>query len=167
MDQKDRIVHISEKIDNELALIVTQYRSRMGFLSSLRQTVSALLNVLPATVAVSYILTTGDPVGAAGLKVKLTGLFGLKDLYALVAIPATTGLKKADQRQLEDLLGPIAKSWIEHKLTTIRQLFEEEITGSLLNAIGTVIDDSERMLSQAAVNIANCRKLAGEYDEAA
>ena len=83
MGRKDQIIHISEQIDDELAEIVDQFRNQMNFLASIRQTFSALLNVLPATVAVSYILTTGDPVGAAGIKVKLTGLFGLKDLYAL------------------------------------------------------------------------------------
>ncbi|MCK7503275.1 MAG: hypothetical protein MZV70_03640 [Desulfobacterales bacterium] len=49
------------------------------------------LNVLPAAAAVTYVLSTGDPVGGATIKVKLAGLFGLKDLYALVAIPVTRG----------------------------------------------------------------------------
>ena len=162
MDRKDSIVQISAKIDAELAGIVTQFRSRMNFFAGLRQTFSALLNVLPATVAVSYILTTGDPIGAAGIKVKLTGLFGLKDLYALVAIPATTGLKKADQKQLEELLGPIAKTWLENKLTTIRQLFEEEITGGMLEVASRVMTRSENMVNQAAETILTCRKLSGE-----
>ena len=162
MDRKEQIVHISEKLDKELALIVTQFRSRMNFFANLRQTFAALLNVVPATVAISYILTTGDPVGAAGIKVKLTGLFGLKDLYALVAIPATTGLKKADQKQLEDPLGPIAKSWLEHKLNTIRQLFEEEISGELFSAAGDTIKASESLLTRAKENILNCRNLTRE-----
>jgi hypothetical protein len=164
MGRKDRIIRISERIDDELALIVERFRSRMNILASIRQTFSALLNVLPATVAVSYILTTGDPVGAAGIKVKLTGLFGLKDLYALVAIPATTGLKKADQKQLEDILGPIAKSWLEHKLNAIRQLFEEEITGGLLNTSKETLEASEALLHRARACIANCRSLAGEVE---
>jgi hypothetical protein len=159
MDRKDQIVHISEQIDDELAKIVAQYRSRMNFMASVRQTFSAMLNVLPATVAVSYILTTGDPVGAVGIKVKLTGLFGLKDLYALVAIPATTGLRKADQRQLEDMLGPIAKSWLEHKLSDIQMLFEEEITGGLLQGSRGALEASEGLLNQANACIENCRKL--------
>ena len=72
----------------------------MGVWDRMRQTFAALLNVLPATAAVTYVLSTGDPVGATGIKIKLTGLLGLKDLYALIAIPATAGLKKADQKQL-------------------------------------------------------------------
>jgi hypothetical protein len=167
MDRKNQIIHVSERIDGELAIIVDQFRSRMNFLSSIRQTFSALLNVLPATVAVSYILTTGDPVGAAGIKVKLTGLFGLKDLYALVAIPATTGLKKADQKQLEDMIGPIAKSWLEHKLNAIQQLFEEEISGGLLQGSEETLETSGGLLSQAKVCIANCRKLTGRHDDGA
>jgi hypothetical protein len=167
MGQKDQIVHISGQIDDELAAIVGQFRSQMNFLTSIRQTFSALLNVLPATVAVSYILTTGDPVGAAGIKVKLTGLFGLKDLYALVAIPATTGLRKADQKQLEEMIGPIAKSWLEHKLKDIRQLFEKEITGGLLEGSIDALNTSERLLNQAEESIANSKELTGRQDDGA
>ena len=91
--------------------------------SKIRQTFSAFLNVVPATVAVTYILSTGDPVGAVGIKVKLTGLFGLHDLYALVAIPATTGLKRADQKQLDDMLGPIVRTWLNNKLKEVKESF--------------------------------------------
>jgi hypothetical protein len=38
-----------------------------------RQTFSAMLNIIPATAAVTYVLHTGDPVGAVGIKVKLAG----------------------------------------------------------------------------------------------
>jgi hypothetical protein len=162
MDRKDAIVSISEKMDTELAAIVEQIRSRMNFFAGLRQTFSALLNVLPATAAVSYILTTGDPIGAAGIKVKLTGLFGLKDLYALVAIPATTGLKKADQKQLEELLSPIAKTWLENRLNTIRRLFEEEITGELITAAAEAQKISESLTQRATENILTSRKLSEE-----
>ena len=60
----------------ELAGLAQTLRSRMGFTARVRQTFSALLNVLPATAAVTYILSTGDPVGAVGIKVKLSGLIG-------------------------------------------------------------------------------------------
>ncbi|WP_419661229.1 uncharacterized protein Dvar_16570 [Desulfosarcina variabilis str. Montpellier] len=49
----------------------------------------AMLNVIPATAAVIYVLHTGDPVGAVGIKVKLTGLFGLNDL-SIVIFPLFT-----------------------------------------------------------------------------
>jgi hypothetical protein len=109
----------------------------MGFMDQIRQTFAALLNVIPATAAITYILHTGDPVGAAGIKVKLTGIFGLHDLYALIAIPATAGMSKADRKQLEQLLAPLARTWLAHKFTTVRELFETHITGRLLDSVGS------------------------------
>ena len=155
IESKDAIIEISKHIEKDLFHLADQFRQKAGLMFKIRQTLSALLTVLPATVAVTYILSTGDPVGAAGIKVKLTGLFGLKDLYALVAIPATTGLKKADRTQLEALLAPITRTWLDDKLNTIQTLFEEEITGGIFAAAdqalvssGKMIEDMERALSR-------------------
>jgi hypothetical protein len=111
--------------------------------------------VLPATAAVTYVLSTGDPVGAAGIKVKLTGLFGAKDLYALVAIPVTTQLKKADQQQLKTMLEPIARAWFKHKLKKVQQLFEETITGGTIRSVDETIAQAAAGVSdmQSSVNI--------------
>jgi hypothetical protein len=130
----------------------------MGIKSKIRHTFSAFLNVVPATVAVTYILSTGDPVGAVGIKVKLTGLFGLHDLYALVAIPATTGLKKADQKQLDDMLGPIVQAWLNNKLKEIKDLFEQEITGGILGAAKHAVDEADTLINQIEANIQKCGK---------
>ena len=119
---------------------------KAGLMFKIRQTFSAFLTVLPATVAVTYILSTGDPVGAAGIKVKLTGLFGMKVLYALVAIPATTGLKKADQKQLEALLAPITQTWLGDKLNTIQALFKEEVTGGIFAAADQALEKSAKLI---------------------
>ena len=140
---KDAIIGISLHIERDLFQLADHFRRKTGFMFKIRQTFSALLTVLPATVAITYILSTGDPVGAAGIKVKLTGLFGLKDLYALVAIPATTGMKKADQKQLEILLAPITRAWLDDKLNTIQQLFEEEVTGGIFTAADQALDSSK------------------------
>jgi hypothetical protein len=114
--------------------------------------------VVPATAAVTYILSTGDPVGAAGIKVKLTGLFGLHDLYALVAIPATTSLKKADQKQLDAVLGPIVQTWLNNKFKEVQDLFEQEITGGIIRVAKDVMDESENLINQIEVNIKACGK---------
>jgi hypothetical protein len=94
------------------------------------------------------VLSTGDPVGAATVKVKLASLFGLKDLYALVAIPVTRGLKQAERRQIEAMLGPIARAWIGHKFETVRELFEQTITGDLLAAAERAVGEAERLLAE-------------------
>jgi hypothetical protein len=130
--QKEKLLSWSEGLQKDLAQLAGTLRGRMGLFGQIRQTFAALLNVIPTTVAITYILSTGDPVGAVGLKIKLTGLLGLHDLYALIAIPATAGMKKADQRQLQQMLTPLARTWLAHKLTAVQALFEEQITGDVL-----------------------------------
>ncbi|MBW2613571.1 MAG: hypothetical protein JRE12_14600, partial [Deltaproteobacteria bacterium] len=154
-------------IDSELAQLAEHFRNKMGLMSRIRQTFSAFLTVLPATAAITYILSTGDPVGAAGIKVKLTGLFGLKDLYALVAIPATSGLKKADQKQLEILLIPITRTWLDDKLKTIQMLFEKEISGDILTAANQALDESETLIRSIEGTLAHLKvKTPGPEDQA-
>jgi hypothetical protein len=111
------------------------------------QTFWAFLNVLPATVAVTYVLSTGDPVGAVGIKVKLAGLFGAKDLYALFAIPFTTGLKKADRQQIEEMLGRILQTWLKDKAHKVQRIFEEKLTGGILECARRNITDAEKLIS--------------------
>ena len=145
LSRKDVIITLSDSVEAELRELADDFRRRMGFWDKLRQSFSAFLNVIPATAAVTYILHTGDPVGAAGIKVKLTGLFGLKDLYALIAIPAASGIKKADQKQLESLLEPIARTWLTHKVKAVQQLFRQEITGGVIHTAEQTLDHATRL----------------------
>jgi hypothetical protein len=138
---------IGADMERELAGLADQFRSRMGLWDKVGQTFWAFLNVLPAAAAVTYVLSTGDPVGGTAIKVKLAGLFGLKDLYALVAIPVTRGMKKADQKQLKAMLGPIARTWFEHKFKKVQMLFEQEISGELLQAIEQARAEAERSIA--------------------
>jgi hypothetical protein len=140
LSQKEELVDIPKDMRADLKDLADRFRSKMGVWSKISQTFWASLNVLPATAAVTYVLSTGDPIGAAGIKVKLTGLFGAKDLYALVAIPVTTQLKKADQQQLKTMLGPIARAWFNHKLKRVQQLFEETITGGTIRMVNETIE---------------------------
>jgi hypothetical protein len=134
VSSKQAILSLSGPMEAELAALADHFRRQMGWGARIQQTFTAFLNVLPATAAVTYILATGDPVGAVGIKVKLAGLFGLKDLYALVAIPVTAGLKQADLNQLQAMLGPIAQTWLNEKLKTVQALFEREISAGMLGA---------------------------------
>jgi GTPase Era involved in 16S rRNA processing len=156
----DAIIGISRHIERELSHLADQFRQKTGLMFKIRQTFSALVTVLPATVAITYILSTGDPVGAAGIKVKLTGLFGLKDLYALVAIPATTGLKKADRKQLELLLAPITRAWLGDKLNTLQALFEEEVTGDIFAAADQALESSDKMIADVEGTLSQLSKMA-------
>ncbi|UCD77515.1 MAG: 50S ribosome-binding GTPase [Desulfobacterales bacterium] len=145
--EKEIIVGISSDMEKDLKDLADQFREKMGVWRKISQTFWAFLNVLPATAAVTYVLSTGDPVGAAGIKVKLAGLFGVKDLYALFAIPFTTGLKKADRQQIEEMLGHILQTWLKDKSQKVQHLFEEKLTGGILRCARRNIADAERLIS--------------------
>jgi len=155
---EDTIAGISAEMENDLKNLADHFRSKMNLWAKISQTFWAFMNVLPATVAVTYVLSTGDPVGAAGIKVKLTGLFGAKDLYALFAIPATTGMKKADQKQLEIMLGPIVETWLSHKLKIVQNLFEEHITGDIIRVADKSIAEAERRINDIEASLKTCTK---------
>jgi hypothetical protein len=146
--RRDEVGNIGRETDEELGALADRFRSRMGVWDRVGQTFWAALNVLPATAAVTYVLSTGDPVGAVAVKVKLASLFGLKDLYALVAIPVTRGVKQAERRQIEAMLAPIARAWLAHKFKTVRAIFEQEITGDLLQAAARAAGEAERLLAE-------------------
>ncbi len=156
--QKNAIAGISREMEDDLKNLADHFRSKMSLWAKISQTFWAFMNVLPATVAVTYVLSTGDPVGAAGIKIKLTGLFGAKDLYALFAIPATTGMKKADQKQLEIMLGPIVETWLKHKLKIVQDLFEEHITGDILHMADKSIAEAKQRINDLENSLERCKK---------
>ena len=155
---KETVAGISREMENDLQSLADHFRSKMNLWAKVSQTFWAFMNVLPATVAVTYVLSTGDPVGAAGIKVKLTGLFGAKDLYALFAIPATTGMKKADRKQLEIMLEPIVETWLIHKLKIIQDLFEAHITGGILHKADGIIAEANQLVNDVETSLKTCRK---------
>ena len=146
MAEKETILGISKKMEADLANLAGDFRNKMDLWRKVSQTFWAFLNVLPATVAVTYVLSTGDPVGGAGIKVKLAGLFGAKDLYALFAIPFTTGLKKAERLQLEEVLRVILQTWLKDKSKIVQQLFVKNITGGTIRCARRNIADTEQLI---------------------
>ena len=155
---KDTIAGISTEMETDLKNLADHFRNNMNLWAKISQTFWAFMNVLPATMAITYVLSTGDPVGAAGIKVKLTGLFGAKDLYALFAIPATTGMKKADQKQLEIMLGPIVETWLTHKLKLVQDLFEDHITGGIVRVADESIAAARQQIKEIEDHLNACTK---------
>ncbi len=160
LSRREEIGRIGRDMDEELRRLADHFRRRMGAWAKISQTFWAALNVLPATLAVTYVLSTGDPVGGATIKVKLAGLFGMKDLYALVAIPVTRGMKKADRKQLQAMLGPLARTWLQGKSAAVQALFEEALSGDILRAAEEAAAAAGRLsdsLSQALARTAPVR----------
>jgi hypothetical protein len=146
--EKETILGISKDMEADLKRLADDFRSKMGIWGKINQTFWAFLNVLPATVAVTYVLSTGDPVGGAGIKVKLAGLFGASDLYALFALPFTTGLKKAERLQIEEMLKVILQTWLKDKSKIVQQLFEKNITGGTIRCARRNIAGTEQLINE-------------------
>ncbi len=152
--EKDTIVRLSEEIDADLATLVTRFRAQMKLSAKLRQSFFAFLNIVPAVVAVPYVAITYDPAGGAGILAKLSGLFGINDLYALVAIPATTGMAKTDRRQMEkSILGPITDAWFKDKSKAVEEIFRRRITGEIISTGEARFARAEAALTAAAADI--------------
>lgn len=147
MAEKEKILGISRDMETDLKKLADEFRRNMGLWRKINQTFWAFLNVLPATVALTYVLSTGDPVGGAGIKVKLAGLFGAKDPYALFAIPFTTGLKKADRQQIEEMLRVILQTWLKDKSKIVQDLFERNLTGGIIRCARRQIAEADQLIT--------------------
>ena len=154
--EKDKILGISRDMEADLNQLANDFRSRMDLRRKISQTFWAALNVVPATVAVTYVLTTGDPVGGAGIKVKLAGLFGAKDLYALFAIPFTSGLKKADRQQVEDMLRVLLQTWLKDKSKIVQNLFQNNITGGTIRCARRTSAEADQLINHTDEMLLTC-----------
>ncbi len=133
-------------LNQELTDLVGQFRQRMNFLQKTRESFFASLNVLPATLGIAYILTTGDPVGGGGIYAKLHGLFGVHDLWALVSIPASAGIDETGRKDLSEMLEPVVKRWIENRARIVKQVFEETIVGEVIHQMEATAEKSGQLI---------------------
>jgi hypothetical protein len=143
-----------EQLNRELAELVVEFRRQMNFTQKTRESLFTSLSILPATLGIAYVLTTGDPVGGSGIYAKLHGLFGMHDLWALVSIPASAGMDENTRRKLSDMLAPIVTRWFENRAALVTTLFEQQIVGrvlqdvqQLISSAGRQIDDVEKLLT--------------------
>jgi hypothetical protein len=67
-------------------------------------------------------------------------------------------LKKADRKQIEEMLGPIVQTWLNHKLKTVQRLFEENITGGILRCARKNIADADPLIIDNERSIKVCAK---------
>jgi hypothetical protein len=135
-------------LNQELTDLVNNFRQRMNFRQKTRESFFASLNVLPATLGVAYILTTGDPVGGSGIYAKLHGMFGMHDLWALVSIPASAGLDETGRQRLSDMLEPVLKKWVENRALIVRRLFEETLSGEVTRKVDETAATAEDLLKR-------------------
>ena len=144
------ILNIAEDttLNQELTDLVNNFRQQMNFRQKTRESFFASLNVLPATLGIAYILTTGDPVGGSGIYAKLHGMFGMHDLWALVSIPASAGMDETGRQRLTDMLEPVVKRWVENRASIVRRLFEETLSGAVTRDVDETGETAEVLLKR-------------------
>jgi len=135
------------ELNRELTELVYDFRRRMSFTQKSRESLFASLNILPATLGIAYILTTGDPVGGSGIYAKLHGLFGMHDLWALVSIPASARIDETARRNLSDMLSPVLDRWLESRARIIRDVYAEQIAGEVIATVEQLADEAERRIA--------------------
>ncbi len=150
------ILNIAEDaaLNRELTGLVEYFRRQMNFRQKTRESFFASLNVLPATLGMAYILTTGDPVGGSGIYAKLQGMFGMHDLWALVSIPASAGLDETGRQRLSDMLEPVVTKWVENRALIVRQLFEETLSGVVTRQVEETSATADGLLKRIAAELA-------------
>jgi len=132
------IVSLPSGIRRDLQEAVSRFRQDMGFWQRLRETLFASLTALPPILGVTYALLTADPVSATGLQIRLQSILGLNDLWALVSIPASAGLSEQDRRQLEAMLEPVFRLWLQRRAEQVVSLFEQTVCRPTLEALERV-----------------------------
>jgi hypothetical protein len=143
-----------EALNRELTELVMDFRNRMNFHQKTRESLFASLNVLPATLGMAYILTTGDPVGGSGIYAKLHGLFGVHDLWALVSIPASAGIDETGRQRLSEMLEPVVKKWVENRAHIVRRLLEESLSGAVTRHVEATLATADELLRRIETELA-------------
>ena len=123
------------ELNEELTDLVQEFRSKMNIVQKTRESFFATLSIMPATLGIAYILTTGDPVGGSGIYAKLHGLFGMHDLWALFSIPASAGLDETGRKDLSNMLAPIISRWLDNRAAIVRDVYKKNITADLEHQI--------------------------------
>jgi hypothetical protein len=129
------LVGLPAGIEAELRRSVEAFRSQMNWRQRLRESFFASLTALPPLLGVTYALLTADPVVGTGIWIRLQGVFGLNDLWALVSIPASVGLDEQDRRQLEHMISPVFKLWLQRRVNAVVEIFAATVCRPPLDAL--------------------------------
>ncbi|MGI6377097.1 MAG: hypothetical protein ACOX3S_14020 [Anaerolineae bacterium] len=132
------LVGLPGDIERELTDSVLAFRRDMGLGQRLREAFFALLSALPPLLGVTYTLLTADAAGGAGLLIKLEGVFGVNDLWALLSIPASAGLSEQDQKQLQQMIAPVFRLWLQRRTDAIVALLGDTVAAPVTAALAAL-----------------------------
>jgi hypothetical protein len=112
-----------------------RFRDQMSWHQHVREAFFASLSALPPILGVTYTLLTADPVSGGGMWIQLQSLFGINDLWALVSIPASAGLSEQERKQLEKLIAPVFRLWLDRRLAAIVDVYRRTVCRPVVDAL--------------------------------
>ena len=132
----------------------------MSFWEKSREVLWAVAATLPPIAAVTWIVCTSDPVAGTGVIAQLGAMFGLGDLYAVIAIPASLGLDAANKNYLEERLKDLYEKWFGRKRGPISGLIDEKITSRCIRPCDDLLEATEAPLArlQEAISMVGAGK---------
>ena len=134
-------------IEAELRALVRRFRDQMSWHQHVREAFFASLTALPPILGVTYTLLTANPVAGGGIWIQLQGIFGINDLWALVSIPASAGLSEQERKQLEKLIAPVFRLWLDRRLSAIVEVFRRTVCRPVVEALDALPKEDDPRLS--------------------
>ena len=148
IDRAAEVVCRQDDLGSDISGLVDAARRGMSIWEKSKEGLWSVALALPPVAAVSWVLFTGDPAVGTGVIAHLGALFGLGDLWATLAIPASLGLDAANRRFLETELKGLYEKWFDRKREPIRRLIEENITGRCIRDCVERLEATEAPLSR-------------------
>jgi len=140
--------------EKDISKVIKEFRENMGKGKKIREILFASLPALTIIGSVVFVFATA---GTGAL-----GLFGLGDLYALIAIPASVGLNKADRDQLQKLIQPVFDKWFVQRRDKIKLFLREAISGSFFDESNKQQDKNGKLINEIDKSISIFKELVNE-----
>jgi len=150
----EEIQVLPEDFEDEISIIIEDFRDEMGKAGKFREFLFASLSTLVFIGSVTYVFATG---GAGAL-----GLFGLNDLFALIAIPASTGLNETDRKQLQNLIQPVFDKWFVLRKEKIKSFLRETISGQFFEESKKLQNRIQKLINEIDESISMFKDLTNE-----
>lgn len=153
-----RIACLDADLANDIQALVDETRKKRRFWEKSKEGLWAAVATLPPIAAVTWTFCTYDAVVGTGVVAHLGAFFGLGDLWATLAIPASLGLDAANKHFLEKGLKGLYEKWFNRKREPILKLIEGHITDRCTCECVQLLDATVAPLSrlrEAVENICN------------
>ena len=143
-----RIACLDTDLTEDIKGLVDGTRSKRGFWEKSMEGFWATVAMLPPIAAVGWTVCTSEPVVGTGVAAHLSALFGLGDLWATLAVPASLGLDAANRHFLEKGLKGLYEKWFDRKREPILRLIEENVTGRCTRQCASLLEATEAPLAR-------------------